>query len=158
MWSLASTLMHLFPMHPFSTPWKYQKNLRFPDVFRGQRKGALGTNMLIIFVTHVVSKICYCLMSSRRRNSIVLFLLNTNIICVRNIVKYHISLKFETYCKNFKFQIWDHSISNFAEFFAKLIIFTPWFAYVHVLLYNRGHKIMKCLCLYFRFDLLLVKR
>ena len=33
-------------MHPFSTPWKHQKTLRFSDVFRRQRKGALGTNGL----------------------------------------------------------------------------------------------------------------
>ena len=28
-------LTHLFPMHPFSTPWKHQKISRFPDVFMG---------------------------------------------------------------------------------------------------------------------------
>ena len=33
-------------MHPFSTPWKHQKTLRFSDVFRGERKGALETNEL----------------------------------------------------------------------------------------------------------------
>ena len=40
-------LTHLFPMHPFSTPWKHQKTLRFSDVFWGLRKGALETNGLI---------------------------------------------------------------------------------------------------------------
>ena len=39
-------LTHLFPMHPFSTPWKHQKSIQF-SVFRGQRKGALGINVLI---------------------------------------------------------------------------------------------------------------
>ena len=39
-------LIHLFPMHPFSTPWKHQKIARFFDVFRGWRKGVLGTNGL----------------------------------------------------------------------------------------------------------------
>ena len=43
-------LIHLFPMHPFSTPWQHQKNVRF-SVFRGWRKGALGTNGL----NHLVS-------------------------------------------------------------------------------------------------------
>ena len=33
-------------MHPFPTPWK-QKTVWFSDVFRGWRKGALGTNGLI---------------------------------------------------------------------------------------------------------------
>ena len=33
-------------MHPFSTPWKHQKILRFSDVFRGLKKGASGTNGL----------------------------------------------------------------------------------------------------------------
>ena len=27
-------LTHSFPMHPFSTPWKHQKIVRFSDVFR----------------------------------------------------------------------------------------------------------------------------
>ena len=40
-------------MNPFSAPWKYQKTLRFSDVFRGQGKGALGTNGLIhLYVIH----------------------------------------------------------------------------------------------------------
>ena len=34
-------------MHPFSTPWKHQKTLRFSDDFRGLRKGALGADGLI---------------------------------------------------------------------------------------------------------------
>ena len=37
-------------MHPFSTPWKHQKTVRFSDVFWGQRKGALGTDELILSV------------------------------------------------------------------------------------------------------------
>ena len=35
-------------MHPFSTPWKDKKTIRFSDVFRGERKGTLGTNGLIL--------------------------------------------------------------------------------------------------------------
>ena len=27
-------LTHLFPMYPFSTPWKHKETLRFSDVFR----------------------------------------------------------------------------------------------------------------------------
>ena len=42
----VSSLIHSFPMHPFSTPRKHQKTLRFFDVYRGLRKGALGTNGL----------------------------------------------------------------------------------------------------------------
>ena len=44
---VGKDLTHSFPMHPFSTLWKHQKVLRFSDVFRGYRKGALGTNGLI---------------------------------------------------------------------------------------------------------------
>ena len=33
-------------MRPFSTPWK-QKTVKFSDFFRGQSKGALGTNGLM---------------------------------------------------------------------------------------------------------------
>ena len=44
---LENSLTHSFRMHPFSTPWKHQKTLRFSDVFRGWRKDALGTNRLI---------------------------------------------------------------------------------------------------------------
>ena len=32
---LSFFLTHFFPMHPFSTPWKHQKTLRFSDVFGG---------------------------------------------------------------------------------------------------------------------------
>ena len=38
----------MFPIHPLSTPWKHRKTLRFSDVFREQRKGALGTYGLTI--------------------------------------------------------------------------------------------------------------
>ena len=30
-----STLTHMFPMYPFSTPWKYQETLQFLGIFRG---------------------------------------------------------------------------------------------------------------------------
>ena len=33
-------------MHPLSTPWKHHKILPLSDIFRGWRKGALGTNDL----------------------------------------------------------------------------------------------------------------
>ena len=39
----CSSLTHLFPMHPFSTPWKHQTIVWFSDVFRGLRKGCIGT-------------------------------------------------------------------------------------------------------------------
>ena len=42
----SNCITHLFPMHPFSTPWKPQKTVRFSDVFREQRKRALETNGL----------------------------------------------------------------------------------------------------------------
>ena len=29
-------------MHPFSTPWKYQKIVRFSDFFQGVQKGCTG--------------------------------------------------------------------------------------------------------------------
>ena len=34
-WHKTFTLIHLLPMHPFSTPWKRKETLRFSDVFRG---------------------------------------------------------------------------------------------------------------------------
>ena len=40
-------LTHLFRIHPFCTSWKHQKTVRFSDVFREYRKGALGKNGLI---------------------------------------------------------------------------------------------------------------
>ena len=43
---LTLTLTHSFSMHSFSNLWKYQKTVGFSDVFRGWRKGALGTNGL----------------------------------------------------------------------------------------------------------------
>ena len=44
------TLNHLFLMHPFSNPWKHYKTIRFSNVFRVQRKCALGTNALITLI------------------------------------------------------------------------------------------------------------
>ena len=38
---LCQELTHFFPMHPFSTPLKNQKTVRFSDVFRRKRNGAL---------------------------------------------------------------------------------------------------------------------
>ena len=35
-----------FQRHSSPTPWKHQKTVKFSDVFRGYRKGALGTNGL----------------------------------------------------------------------------------------------------------------
>ena len=35
-----------FPMHSFPTPWKHPKTAKLFDIFRGQRKGALGTKGL----------------------------------------------------------------------------------------------------------------
>ena len=40
----------LVPNPPFSTPQKHQKPLRFSDVFRGLRKGALRKNGLIAYI------------------------------------------------------------------------------------------------------------
>ena len=35
-------LTHSLPMHPFSTHWKHQKNLRFSNVFMGLETGCIG--------------------------------------------------------------------------------------------------------------------
>ena len=39
-------LTHYSPVFLFYTPWKYQKTLRFSDVFRGYRKATRGCNGL----------------------------------------------------------------------------------------------------------------
>ena len=36
------TATHLFPVRPFSTPWKHQKALRFSGCFQGVEKGFTG--------------------------------------------------------------------------------------------------------------------
>ena len=46
--TLERERQHLLPMHPFPTPENITKLLRFSDVFRGQRKDALGTNESIM--------------------------------------------------------------------------------------------------------------
>ena len=50
------SLTYSFPMHTFSTPWKHQKTVRFSEVFRGYRKGALITNGLISFGRSAISE------------------------------------------------------------------------------------------------------
>ena len=42
----TNILIHLFPMHPFSSTSKNMKTLWYSDVFRGQRKGTLETDGL----------------------------------------------------------------------------------------------------------------
>ena len=37
---MENVLTHLFPMHPFSTPWKHQKTDRI--CFQGVEKGCIG--------------------------------------------------------------------------------------------------------------------
>ena len=52
----AFLLTHLFRTQPFSIPWKNEKTVRFSDVFRRQRKGALGTkgkNILNVTTLHI---------------------------------------------------------------------------------------------------------
>ena len=44
---LDAALTYFFPTHPFSIGWKYPKTVRFSDVFRGWRKGAVEKNGLI---------------------------------------------------------------------------------------------------------------
>ena len=44
--SYNANLTHSFPMHSFSTPENIKEIVRFSDVFKRQRKGALGTNGL----------------------------------------------------------------------------------------------------------------
>ena len=36
---LSPSLTYLLPMHSFSTPWNYQKTVRFSDVLQGVKKG-----------------------------------------------------------------------------------------------------------------------
>ena len=50
MWSW----IHLFPMHPFYNSWKNKKTLRFSDVFKGSRNGALETNELMNLVYNII--------------------------------------------------------------------------------------------------------
>ena len=38
--NLKDTLTHLFPMPPFSNPWKHQKTVRFSDIFKGYKMSA----------------------------------------------------------------------------------------------------------------------
>ena len=49
---LCYILTHSFPKHPFSAPWKHRKTVRFSNVFRGLRKGPLGTNGLKRYFRH----------------------------------------------------------------------------------------------------------
>ena len=36
----------MFPLHPFSTPWKHQKTVTFCDVFRGVEKGCIENELV----------------------------------------------------------------------------------------------------------------
>ena len=41
-------------MHPFPNPGKHQKTVRFSDVFRRQRKGAMGANGLTVHIIYII--------------------------------------------------------------------------------------------------------
>ena len=42
-------LTRSFPVHPFSTPWKYQKTLMVFLFFQGVEKGRIGNKWIKIF-------------------------------------------------------------------------------------------------------------
>ena len=52
-----SVLTHLFPMHPFSTPWKHKKTVKV-SCFQGVEKGCIGNesvnNSTVLFVQNSV--------------------------------------------------------------------------------------------------------
>ena len=54
-------LTHLFPMHPFCTPIKHQKVLRFSDVFRVVEKGFIGSKWIKVsmFCAIMDKKCCW---------------------------------------------------------------------------------------------------
>ena len=65
---IINILIHSSPMHPFSTPWKHQKTLWYFYIFRGWKKGPLGTNglnlllgtslLLHLMTVHFVNRFC----------------------------------------------------------------------------------------------------
>ena len=58
---LRCCLTHFQPMFYFYNPWKYKKNLRFSDVFRGYRSGKLVKNGLIHVSMIIVRHFLYLL-------------------------------------------------------------------------------------------------
>ena len=56
---LPSSLTHSFPVHPFSTPLKHQKTLRFSGIFRGVEKGFIGNEWVNIWLSFRSTMFCY---------------------------------------------------------------------------------------------------
>ena len=67
-------LTHLPPMHSFSTPGKYQKTLRFSDVFRGLEKRFIGNKW-------VKAECSYFSMVNQSQKVVILFFLKSDLLC-----------------------------------------------------------------------------
>ena len=59
---ISNGLTHSSLMHPFSTPWKHKKTVRFSDVFRGKRRSTLGTNWLMC-LKFILNMFAWCAMN-----------------------------------------------------------------------------------------------
>ena len=116
----------MFPMHPISTLWNHQKALRFSDVFREQRKGALWINLF-----KSKSAIGY-------GNPNILIDITSFKLCMLFGFS-HEMFCWEQNCLHFNFclgsllnhfALWDQSFSMYTKFSKYLLFLTPW--YVHV--------------------------
>ena len=74
---MRKLLNPVVPNAPFFYPWKYQKAIRFSDVFMGWRKGALGTNGLSMIYLQIYFEYCsgvdYFLLIIKIRDTIFSF-------------------------------------------------------------------------------------
>ena len=62
-----------FPMHPFSTPWKHQKTVRFSEVFEGVEKGSTGMGEYLLLKSINIRLINGRVTSISARYQIMLF-------------------------------------------------------------------------------------
>ena len=108
------SLTHLFPMYPFSTPWKHQKTVRFSDVFRGKRRGTLETNGLMDLTSNHVLKQsiqmtkCLKLSTSGKLNISII------VCCIISVLRGMLWNSFDTFLNFPYFLHWSHILVNFS--------------------------------------------
>ena len=91
----------MFPIHSFSTLWKYQKTVRFSGVFREYRKSALGTNGLTnqnFSIFYITSTTKNCVTKGKASNKLIfkLFLREGKKFYILHITQNHF-LKLATF-------------------------------------------------------------
>ena len=92
--ALKTSLIYLFPMHTFFTPWKRQKTLRFSDVFIGRERvhweknglmGLICPNLLVLPGLEILLSLSLLHRFRKTKMTITTIILSTFLLPVHDI-------------------------------------------------------------------------